>query len=101
MKRLQPPKLEATIINPDFVPALVDLGWVSAEKGDLPKAEKYLLRATTLEPHNAAALNNLAQVLSMEGRNAEADTALKRAQQEEAAEQAKQPKQPAQAKKPS
>jgi tetratricopeptide (TPR) repeat protein len=69
---------EAIIINPDFVPALVDLGGLSAEKGDFTKAEKYLTRATALEPLNATAHYNLAQVYLMQGKKAEAEVEMKK-----------------------
>jgi tetratricopeptide (TPR) repeat protein len=74
---------EAIIINPDFVPALVDLGRVSAEKGDLAKAVKYLTRATSLEPLNASAHYNLSQVYQMQGRAAETEQELKKAREAE------------------
>jgi len=74
---------EAIIINPDFVPALVDLGRVSAEKGDLAKAVKYLTRATSLEPHNASARYNLSQAYQMQGRTVEAEQELKKAKDTE------------------
>jgi tetratricopeptide (TPR) repeat protein len=74
---------EAIIINPDFVPALIDMGGLNAEKGDFIKAEKYLLRATALEPLNAAAHYNLAQVYQMQGKTDEAEGAMKKSQQAE------------------
>lgn len=70
--------LEAIIINPDFVPALVGLGGVSAEKGDLAKAAKYLTRAISLESTNAPAHYYLSRVYQMQGRTAEAEQELKR-----------------------
>lgn len=83
---------EAIIINPDFVPALVDLGRVSAEKGDLAKAVKYLARATSLEPLNALAHYNLSQVYQMQGRAVEAEQELKKAKDtEELFKQKRQP----------
>jgi tetratricopeptide (TPR) repeat protein len=80
---------EAIIINPDFVPALVDMGGLSAEKGDFAKAEKYLTRATSLEPLNATAHYNLAQVYQMQGKNAEAEVEMKKANEAEALSQKK------------
>jgi tetratricopeptide (TPR) repeat protein len=80
---------EAIIINPDFVPALVDMGGLSAEKGDFTKAEKYLTRATALEPLNAAAHYNLAQVYLMQGKNAEAEVEMKKVNDAEAISQQK------------
>jgi Flp pilus assembly protein TadD len=75
---------EAIIINPDFVPALVDIGGINAEKGDFVKAEKYLTRATALEPLNATAHYNLAQVYLMQGKKAEAETTMKMVNEAEA-----------------
>lgn len=74
---------EAIIINPDFVPALVDLGGLSAEKGDFVKAEKYLTRATALEPLNTTAHYNLGQVYRMQGKKAEAEAEIKKANETE------------------
>jgi tetratricopeptide (TPR) repeat protein len=80
---------EAIIINPDFVPALVDMGGLRAEKGDFVKAEKYLVRATTLEPLNTAAHYNLAQVYQMQGKKAEAEKAMIKVKEAEARSQQK------------
>ncbi len=70
---------EAIIINPDFVPALIDMGGLSAEKSDFVKAEKYLSRATALEPLNSTAHYNLAQVYQMQNKISEAEAELKKA----------------------
>jgi protein O-mannosyl-transferase len=75
---------EAMIINPDFVPALIDMGGVSAEKGDLAMAVKYLARAVALEPLNASAHYNLAQVYQMQGRTAEAGEEMEKFKEAEA-----------------
>jgi tetratricopeptide (TPR) repeat protein len=80
---------EAMIINPDFVPALVDMGGLKAEKGDFVKAEKFLFRATTLEPLNATAHYNLAQVYQMQGKNTAAEEEMKKANKAEALSQQK------------
>jgi len=69
---------EALIINPDFVPALVGLGGVSAETGDLAKAVQYLSRATSLEPLNAAAHYYLSRVYQLQGRAPEAEQEMKK-----------------------
>jgi tetratricopeptide (TPR) repeat protein len=74
---------EAIIINPDFVPALIDMGGLNAEKGDFVKAEKYLTRAIALEPQNSAAHYNLGQVYQMQGKNAAAAEELKKANEAE------------------
>jgi len=75
---------EAIIINPDFVPALVDLGGVSAEKGDFAKAVTCLTRAIALEPSNAAAHYNLSMVYQMQGKTAEAEQEMKKFKEVEA-----------------
>lgn len=86
---------EAIIINPDFVPALVDMGGLSAEKGDFIQAEKHLTRATSLEPLNATAHYNLAQVYLMQGKNTEAEVAMKKYRESDALSKRK-PNQPIQ-----
>ena len=83
---------EAMIINPDFVPALIDMGGLSAEKGDLAKAEKYLTRATALEPFNASAHYNLSMVYQMQGKTAEAEQEMKKFKEAEALSQQKETK---------
>lgn len=83
---------EAIIINPDFVPALFDLGGLSAEKGDLVKAVNYFTRVTSLEPLNASAHYNLSRVYQMQGRATEAAQELKKGK--EAEELSKQKMQP-------
>ena len=64
---------EALIINPDFVPALIDMGSISAEKGNSDKAIEYFSKAIALEPQNASAHYNLSQVYQMLGKTAEAN----------------------------
>lgn len=83
---------EAMIINPDFVPALVDMGGLNAEKGDFTKAEKYLTRATALEPFNGSAHYNLAQVYLMQSKKVEAEEEMKKANEAEALPQQKRTK---------
>jgi len=76
---------EALIINPDFVPALIDMGGLNAEKADYAKAVKYLTRATVLEPFNASAHYNLSMVFQMQGKVVEADEEMKKFKEAEAA----------------
>ena len=83
---------EALIINPDFVPALIDVGGLNAEKGDFAKAEKYLTRAITLEPFNATAHYNLSMVYQMQGKMTEAENELKKFKEAEALSQKKETK---------
>ena len=83
---------EAIIINPDFVPTLVDLGGLSAEKGDFVKAEKYLTRATALEPFNASAHYNLSMVFQMQGKTAAAEEEMNKFKEAEALSRQKETK---------
>jgi tetratricopeptide (TPR) repeat protein len=75
---------EALIINPDFVPAIVDMGSISAEKGDTANAIKYFTRAIELDPSNGQAHYNLSQVYEMVGKTAEAKQEMDRAKESEA-----------------
>lgn len=70
--------LEALAINPDYVPALIDMGAVYAETGLPDKALKYLLRAAALDPMNPSAHYNLAQLYQMQGRQAEAEASMQK-----------------------
>jgi tetratricopeptide (TPR) repeat protein len=69
---------EALIIDTDFVPALVDLGSVSAEKGNSDKAVEYFSKAIAIEPENTSAHYNLSQVYQEQGKTAEANEELKK-----------------------
>jgi tetratricopeptide (TPR) repeat protein len=69
---------EALIINPDFVPAIVDMGNISAEKDDAASAVKYFTQAIALEPFNTQAHYNLAQVYERQGKTAEAEMEKKK-----------------------
>jgi cellulose synthase operon protein C len=53
---------------PEDAAVIYLLGISAISAGDLPKAEGYLQRAVKLRPLNALALNNLAWVLSMQGK---------------------------------
>jgi len=70
--------LEALAINPDYVPALIDMAGVSAETGALEKSLKYLRRALALEPMNATARYNLSMLYRMQGKTAEADAEMRK-----------------------
>ena len=70
--------LEALAINPDYVPALIDMGGMYAETGFPEKALRYLLRAAALDPLNPSAHYNLSMLYQMQGRTAEAEAALQK-----------------------
>ncbi|HBG04286.1 MAG: hypothetical protein A2075_06285 [Geobacteraceae bacterium GWC2_58_44] len=84
--------LEALAINPDYVPALIDMASISAETGAAEKALRYLTRAVALDPLNASAQYNLSMLYQMQGRPAEADTAMKKFTELEAIAKQKQGK---------
>jgi len=63
---------EALTIDPSFVPALLDLGGILAERGETAKALEYFSKAARLEPGNPAAHYNLWQLYEMTGKGAEA-----------------------------
>jgi tetratricopeptide (TPR) repeat protein len=63
---------EAVSIDPLFVPALIDMGSLSAEKGDLADSVKYFSKAVTLDPLNPAAHYNLSLVYESLGKMPEA-----------------------------
>jgi protein O-mannosyl-transferase len=59
---------EALNIDPVFVPALIDMGSLSAEKGDLAAALRYFTKAAELDPANPAVHYNLAAVYDGQGK---------------------------------
>jgi tetratricopeptide (TPR) repeat protein len=74
---------EALMMNPDFVPALIDMGGLQAEMGHLDKALQHFSKAQGLEPGNAAIYNNMAMVYQMMGKPAEAQQAMQKFQEAE------------------
>ncbi|MFZ2950975.1 MAG: tetratricopeptide repeat protein, partial [Desulfuromonadaceae bacterium] len=64
---------QALQINPAYIPALVDMGSLSAGQGKLATAIQYFSKALALEPSNASAHYNLAMVYQMQGRTVEAE----------------------------
>ena len=64
---------------PDNLPAAIGLANSRYALGDLAAAESVLRRASERHPASAALLNNLAQVLSDQGRNREALATIERA----------------------
>ena len=69
---------EALMMNPDFVPALIDMGGLAAEKGDHAKALVQFARAQALDPSNPTIPFNLAQVYEMMGKTGEAQAEMKK-----------------------
>jgi tetratricopeptide (TPR) repeat protein len=63
--------MEALKIDPGFVPALIDMGSLVAEKGDPAKSVHYFARAAALEPLNPAPHYNLSVVYEALGKKAE------------------------------
>jgi protein O-mannosyl-transferase len=59
---------QALQINPVYIPALVDMASLKADRGDFASAAGYLGRALAIDPLNAAAHHNLALVYQMQGR---------------------------------
>lgn len=76
---------QALRINPGFIPALIDMGSLKSEQGDLDAAVRYLTRAIALEPSNRSARYNLAMVYRLQGRPAEARNELERFRETEPA----------------
>jgi len=69
---------EALIIDPDFVPALIDMGSIKAEKGNSDKATEYFTKAIALDPQNASVHYNLSQVYQMQGKTVAANEEMKK-----------------------
>lgn len=62
---------EALSINPVYVPALIDMGGLVAEKGDFTRARTYFERAAALEPGNPVPHYNLSIVYESLGKSDE------------------------------
>ena len=69
---------EALNIDPLFVPALIDMGSLAAEKGDLAKSLQFFSKAVASDPLNPAAHYNLAQLYEMMGKTADAQEEMKK-----------------------
>jgi protein O-mannosyl-transferase len=63
---------QALMIEPDFLPALVGMGRLSVQQGDLAHATGYFVRTLALDPSNAPAHYNLSLVYERQGRFDEA-----------------------------
>lgn len=68
----------ALLVKPDFVPALIAMGSLIVEKGDIAKALPYFTQAEVLDPGNLAAHYNLSQLYEALGRKAEAQEEIKK-----------------------
>ena len=69
---------EALMMKPDFVPALIDMGSLAAEKGELAKSIEYFTRAEGLDPLNPSVHYNLSVAYELMGRSAEAQEEMKK-----------------------
>lgn len=70
--------------NPQFIPALIDMGSLRSEQGDFAGAIQYLTKAILLEPLNASAHYNLAMVYKMLGRVVDAEKEMEKFKEAEA-----------------
>jgi len=84
---------EAQKIDPNAVPVLVDMGILSAEKGELQKSLQYLNRALSLSPDHPPVHYNLAIVYQMMGKKAEAEAEMVKFKESDALAAAKNKKQ--------
>ncbi len=69
---------EALMMKPDSAPALIDMGNLVAEKGDLAGAVTYFSKAAALDPLNPQAHYNLSTAYDLMGKPAEAAMEMKR-----------------------
>ena len=69
---------EALMMNPDSVPALIDMGSVAAEKGNLAGAADFFSKAITFDSRNPQAHYNLSMVYELMGKQVEAATEMKK-----------------------
>jgi Flp pilus assembly protein TadD len=69
---------EALMMKSDSVPALIDMGSVAAEKGNLTGAVEYFSKAIALDPLNPQAHYNLSMAYELMGRQPEAANEMKR-----------------------
>ena len=67
---------EALTIDPFFVPALIDMGNLVAENGDMVKSQRYFSRAVALDQLNPAAHYNLSLVYESLGNMADAQAEM-------------------------
>lgn len=69
---------QALKIDPDYIPALIDMGSLKAEQGDYANAINYLNKALAIDPMNAPAHYNLSMVFLSVGRTSEAEKEMNR-----------------------
>lgn len=77
---------EALSIDPRFVPALIDMGSLAADKGDMAKALQFFSKAAAADPLNPAVHYNLAQLYEMMGKTADAQREKQKFDELQAAE---------------
>jgi tetratricopeptide (TPR) repeat protein len=80
---------QALKIDPDYIPALIDMGSLRAEQGKPAQAIPYLQRVLALDPAHAAAHYNLSLVYRMQGRSVEAAQEMEKYRKAEATENKK------------
>lgn len=64
--------------NPAHSVALSDIGFTKLQQNDLARAREYFEQALKIDPNNAAAMINLAQVCERQGKKAEAESLYRR-----------------------
>ncbi len=67
---------QALRTSPAYIPALIDMGNLRAGQDKPAEAIPYFNKVLDLEPENASALYNLAEVYRMQGKHAEAERTL-------------------------
>jgi tetratricopeptide (TPR) repeat protein len=80
---------QALAINSNYIPALIDMGSLNAEREDFASAIQYFNKALTIDPHNAAAHFNLATMYKMQGRFADAQDEMAKFSEAEKTQQKK------------
>lgn len=80
---------QALKINPEYIPALIDMGSLKAEQGDFANAIQYFNKALTIDPQNATAHFNLSTLYKMQGRFADAQQEMIKFREAEAMVQQK------------
>jgi tetratricopeptide (TPR) repeat protein len=76
---------QALMIDPEYPPALIGMGTVSANRGDLANAIVNFSRAIANDPGNPAAHYDLATVYRMQGRVLDAEKEMEQFRNAEAA----------------
>lgn len=69
--------LQALHINPDFVPAIIDIGGIAARLGDTTGAIRYFARAAELQPENPLPHFNLSEAYRMRSDMKSAERSLR------------------------